>query len=92
MRANNLFHLNRDRGYRWRDRDQDLEWLCAIIEKSGLSSRDISTKTASVGEWARVSPQTIDRWLNGKTRRPQNFTLTWVAYVLGYSKEWRKIA
>jgi hypothetical protein len=39
----------------------------------------------------RTAHGTVDNWLSGKTRRPQNFTLTWVGYALGYVREWKKV-
>lgn len=91
-RPNNLVHLHRDRGYRFVDRDPELEEVCSIIDKSGLSSVEISSKIAQLSKSsASVTPATIDNWLSGKTKRPQNYTLTWVMSALGYERKWRKI-
>jgi len=90
-KANNLAHLRRDRGYRFTDRDPDMEWLCDIIEKSGLHVDEITQRILDVSNKSiTISPSTINNWLNGKTRRPQNFTLTWVAHALGYERQWVK--
>ena len=89
--VHNLAHIRRDRGYRFTDRDPDMTWLCGIIHNSELSVHDISERTAKVtGGAAKVSNSTISNWLSGKTKRPQNMTLTWVAWALGYEKKWSK--
>lgn len=86
---NNLAFLNRDQGYRFKDRDPVMEEICAIINQSQKSTVEISQLTAAAG--AKISAQTIDRWLNGTTRKPQNYTVTWVGYVLGWKRGWTKI-
>jgi len=91
-KTNRLEHLNRDRGYRWEDRDPDMEWLCNEITRSGKSVGDITQDVREASKGAsQVSYGTIQNWLNGKTRRPQNFTLTWVSYALGYERRWTKL-
>lgn len=91
-RPNNLAYLRRDRGYRFLDRDPELEEVCSIVSKSGLSSAEISSKITQLSKSsASVAPTTIDNWLSGKTKRPQNYTLTWVMSALGYERKWRKI-
>jgi len=89
---NNLVHLHRDRGYRWEDRDPDMEWLCDMIDKSGLSIGDIIERVLDVSNNSvSVSYSTISNWLSGKTRRPQNYTLTWVAHAIGYERKWVEV-
>ena len=60
---------------------------------SGLSVQEladrINSQTKSV---ANVGHSTIYNWMNGKTKRPQNYTLTWVAYALGVRREWVEIS
>jgi hypothetical protein len=87
----NLSHLARDRGYRFRDRDPVLEDVTQMITDSGLSLYEISRKTAAIGPWARVAASTLARWMDGHTRKPQNFTIAWVTFVLGYERRWVKI-
>lgn len=88
----NLAHIYRDRGYRFQDRDPQMEALCDLIDKSGLSVYQISQKVASMTKGVyRVAESTIDNWLSGKTRRPTHFTMMWVAAALGYSSQWVKI-
>lgn len=90
LRPHNLKNLKRDVGYRFTiERDPDLEWIAQIIQESELPSYVISDLTAKVSKGAvRVATQTIDNWCNGKTRRPQNFTISWVALALGYERTW----
>lgn len=88
----NINHLQRDRGYRWKNRDPDMEWLCNEITKSGKSIGDIidDVLDASNNQVA-ISYSCIANWMNGKTRRPQNHTLTWVSYALGFERKWTKL-
>jgi hypothetical protein len=87
-----LEFLHRDRGYRFQDRDPQMIELCDLIDKSGMSvSQIIQTVVKATGGAYRVGRSTIDNWLNGKTRRPQNMTLSWVAYAIGYERRWIKI-
>jgi IS30 family transposase len=91
-RPHRLSTALRDHSYRWQERDPDLEWICRQITRSNLSNQEISQKvSAATGGVYAVSTNTIYQWLNGKTRRPQNHTLTWVAFALGYEKQWRKL-
>jgi hypothetical protein len=89
QRKSNVVHLHRDRGYRWTDRDPAMEELCDIIDKSGLSIAQIVEKVydATNGVYS-VSNSTIAKWLDGTTRRPSNFCLTWVGYALGVQRKW----
>jgi hypothetical protein len=91
-KVNNVVFINRDRGYRFQDRDPAMEELCDLIHKSGLTVSQIVEETykATHGVYA-VSPGTISHWLAGKTVRPQNFTMTWVGFALGYQRKWTKI-
>lgn len=92
LKINRLDRLHRDRGYRFSDRDPDMEWICQVIEKSGLSIPDVIEAVLDVsGDSVFISYGCIARWLNGSTRRPQNFTLTWVARGLGYDRDWKTV-
>jgi hypothetical protein len=91
-RANNLHHIHRDRGYRFADHDEDLIFIANLISKSGKSAAEIARDVAKLSYGVYIpSPSTLDNWLNGKTKKPQNFTLTWVAAALGFERKWRKI-
>lgn len=91
-KTHNLAYLHRDRGYRFQDRDPAMVELCNIIYASELPIHQIcnAVSKATAGSY-RVSESTIANWLNGKTRRPQNLTLSWVGYALGYRREWTKL-
>lgn len=91
-KTHNLVYLHRDRGYRFGERDPQLEHLCQLIYASEMSTRDISQSVSkSTGGAYTVSESTMTNWLNGKTKRPQNFTMTWVAFALGYERRWVKL-
>lgn len=85
-------HVNRDRGYRFDQRhDPAMIELCRLITDSG---QEVDTIAASVRKdshgLCNISPTTIANWLSAKTRRPQNFTMNWVGYSLGYERAWTK--
>ena len=91
LRARNLAHINRDRGYRWTARDEVLEEIAGMITDSGLSIGDIIERVLDLsGNTIHISYSTIANWQSGKTKRPQNWTVEWVAYALGYERKWRK--
>jgi|SRR5215467_336723 len=88
----NLTRALLDRSYRWKDRDPDLEEVCNMITASGMSTYNISQRISKeTGGAFSVSPATMDRWLGGQVKKPQNFTMTWVAFALGYERAWTKI-
>jgi hypothetical protein len=90
--AHNLAFLHRDRGYRFQERDPAMIELCTLIHDSEMSVRDIvQAVSRATGGAYNVGDSTIYNWLNGKTRRPQNITLTWVGFALGYERAWRKV-
>jgi hypothetical protein len=87
----NLAHIKRDRGYRFQERDPDMEWICQLIMQSGKGISEVLEDVLDVSNnQVHISYGTIAKWLDGKTKRPQNFTLTWVALALGYQKNWLK--
>lgn len=91
-KVHKLQFLHRDRGYRFQDRDPQMEQLCSLIHASELSIEDIvKVVVGATGGAYRVSPTTIYNWLNGKTKRPQSFTMNWVGYALGYERKWTKM-
>lgn len=91
-RPHNLKHLERDRGYRFQDRDPSMIELCDIIYNSELDVKDIVqlVSKASGGAYS-VGKSTIYNWLNGTTKRPQSFGMNWVGFALGYERKWTKI-
>lgn len=89
--THNLGHLDRDRGYRFTDRDPVLEEVTTMITDSGLSISDIIERIEQLSDTVTVSYSTIANWLSGKTKRPQNYTVTWVAHALGYRRAWQRV-
>lgn len=91
-RPRRLEHLKRDRGYRFVDRDPVLDEITRMITDSGLDVGEIIDRVldASSGS-VHLSYATISNWLSRKTRRPQNFTVTWVATALGYQRQFVKV-
>jgi len=91
VRPNNLVFLNRDRGYRFTDTDPQLVELRTLIDKSGMTVQQIQTEVSNAtGGAYTVSQATVYNWLNGKTKRPQNITMNWVAYAIGFERHWVK--
>lgn len=91
-KTRNLAHIKRDRGYRWTDRDPVLDEIARMITDSGLSINDLLERVLDVSNnQVHLSYSTISNWLSGQTRRPQNYTVTWVAFALGYRREWAAI-
>jgi hypothetical protein len=86
----NLVHLHRDRGYRFVEQDPALAEINRLITDSGLSITEICLRVRRLTFYG-ISPQTISNWQSGKVRRPQNWTLTWVARALGYRRTFTKI-
>ncbi len=90
-RPRNLVHLNRDRGYRFKERDPVLEEITKMITDSELEIGEIIEKVLDISDnQVHLSYSTIANWQSGKTRRPQNFTVVWVAAALGYKRVWQK--
>lgn len=82
-----------NRWARWNDTDPDLEFVCSIMEKSGMAAEDISDEIyrSSAGLF-RVSASHIKyNILQGKVRRPRNSTIAWIACVCGFERVWRRI-
>lgn len=81
QRVNVISHATKDKGYRFIDKDPTLIELLILIEKSGKSWARISRETG-------VSYTTLRNWELGKTRRPQNVTMEFVARAVGYRRVW----
>jgi IS30 family transposase len=87
-----LQFLHRDRGYRFSERDPAMIELCSLIHDSELSVEAIvQIVSGATGGAYNVGSSTIYNWLNGKTRRPQSFTMNWVGFALGYERKWTKM-
>ena len=96
MTRSNVVPINqaiarKTRNYRWTDQhDPVLREVTDLIVQSGLSVGDIIEKVLDA-HGPHLAYATIDNWLTGKTRRPQNFTITWVTFALGYERRFVKI-
>lgn len=79
--------LPEDRGYRFADYDPILEEVRAAIRDSELTVSEILEKVLDAsGNAVNLSYATVAHWLDGKTRRPQNYTLTWVLFAIGIER------
>jgi len=76
----NLQHLNRDRGYRFTDQDPVLAIVSRVITDSGWTLKAIENKCG-------VCSNTLSRWMDGRTKRPQNATVEMVLRTLGYTRK-----
>jgi hypothetical protein len=72
------------------DVDPAVEELASLIQRSKLSDAQIAAK---VGEHrhSRMSVSTVTKIRELETKRPSNFTLTWIGWVLGFRREWRPL-
>jgi hypothetical protein len=80
LRPTSLAVARRVQNYRWEEGiDPAMTEICDLIVQSGLSIHEITKRVTSVSNGqVKTGWGTIDNWLSGKTKRPQNFTLTWV--------------
>ena len=75
----NLNHLDRDRGYRFTDRDPILEFIANDITDSGWPLSYVALRSG-------VTIGTLYNWLSGKTKHPQNIKVEAVLIALGWSR------
>lgn len=73
--------LKLDRSYNFVEKRAEVDELRTLIEDEGL-------KIGKVAERSGVTRNTINRWLNGKTQRPQVPTLNAVGRVFGKRLAW----
>lgn len=73
------------------DPDPVLEDLRHMITASGLSSTQIADAILKLSHVYKPSTTTIDNYCNGKTKRPQNFIVTWIGAALGYHRQWTRL-
>jgi hypothetical protein len=91
-RPHNLAHVDRDKGYRFKERDPAMIELCQMITDSELSVFTITQRVHKESNGiCAISPRTVNNWLNGTTRRPQNYLMNWIGHALGYERVWRHI-
>lgn len=89
-RPNNLYYLNAKLHHRG-DRDPDLEEICHMIDSQGLLPGDVVKRVYDITNGVvNLHYKTIEKWLNGKTKKPLNYTLNWVGIALGFERRWTK--
>ncbi len=69
--------------YKTAEFDPELSEVIQIILNSGISKSGISQRCG-------VSTATLNAWLTGKTRRPQNITISFVAKACGFKRKWER--
>jgi len=93
-RTNNLRVVEHTEFYRFKDEDEvdpDLRYICDHIIASGLSPSEIVDDIEQMTDGrVRINFMTIFKWLEGKTKRPQNRNLTWVGRALGLERRWMR--
>lgn len=73
------------------DVDEAVEELAALLQRSGMTDEAIAVEVSRV-RGHKMSPGTVRRVRELATRRPQNFTLTWIGWAIGYRRTgWEKI-
>lgn len=65
------------RTVRWKDRDPAVDAIQTILEDEHLNSNQAH-------EISGLAAATINNWLSGKTKKPQNITLAALSSSLGY--------
>lgn len=90
-KVNHLRLVEKTQYYRFTDNvDPDLAFICNHILDNGLSPSEIVDIVEEVSNGrVRIHYMTIFNWLEGKTKRPHNHTLTWVGRALGLERTWR---
>lgn len=72
------------------DVDPEVEELAALVQQSGLSDEAIADRVTKARHIS-MSPRTVRRLRELATQRPQNYTIKWVGWGIGYVREWRKL-
>ena len=75
-------------GYRFIDKDPILDELNPLIEDQMASGR---VTKAQIERESGVCASTVNAWLNGKTRRPQNATIDFVLKAMGFHRPIRRL-
>jgi hypothetical protein len=87
-----LEFATRNKAYRFQEQDSAMVELCSLIDASELTISDIqSAVVRATGGAYSIGSSTIYNWLNGKTKRPQSFTMGWVGFALGYERKWTRM-
>jgi transcriptional regulator with XRE-family HTH domain len=73
------------RTYRFMDKDPVCDEVRTLIQDEGLYEA-----LGKVAILAGIARQTVDKLLNGETKRPQNRTIMAITTGLGYERSWTK--
>jgi hypothetical protein len=65
------------RTYRWNDRDPIVDAVATVVKDEHL-------KNEHVHQISGVATATLNNWFSGKTKKPQNTTVSAVTSALGY--------
>jgi len=86
LRPHNLNQVPKEQGYRWVERDGDMEVICNEITRQGLTAGQLTNRIYKLSDGhVNLHYQTVERWMDGKTKRPQHFNLAWAARALGFT-------
>jgi hypothetical protein len=72
------------------DIDEELEQLASLVQRSRMTDKAIAAKI-SAARHSRMDPKTVTNVRELRTTRARNFTLKWIGWAIGYSREWRKL-
>jgi hypothetical protein len=72
------------------DVDPEVEQLAALIQRSGLSDSAIALKVGRK-RILGMAPETVRNVRELAVRRPQNYTLQWIGWALGFRRVWEKL-
>jgi hypothetical protein len=70
--------------------DPAVETLASLVQRSGLSDSAIAAKVGAA-RGHPMTPSTVANLRELTTRLPQNYTLSWIGWAVGYTREWRKL-
>jgi hypothetical protein len=63
-----------------------------VIDECRTAWRDSGHRLSYIGHVSRLSSTTMTSWFNGKTKRPQNASVSAFMGALGYERRWVKTA
>lgn len=72
------------------DVDPEVEQLASLVQRSGMTDTAIALRVTRQ-RLHTMSPDTVRNVRELAVRRPQNYTLAWIAWAIGYRREWTKI-
>lgn len=91
LRPNNLKQAQETSYYRFTEADPVMDTVANAITEAGWSVGKVVKAVYDISDGAvSLHYQTVERWLDGRTRRPQHFNVLWVMRALGYEERWVK--